>query len=170
MSKTAVKTKTFAEEGLEEIQSEATAIEANLPEVTVVEEDEFADESTLSQVGENFPVEVFYHFKTPKKAPKSAFYVMQAGDVVVGKYLRSFISGKFKNPTFVIKLKDTGMIIGYPSAGKLESKNSFTSRMSRVVEGATVKIIYKGMSEIKGGEWKGNEAHNIILFASAQKP
>lgn len=154
--------RSFAEEGLEAVNEEAPAAEAALPASgTPVGADE---EEELVQVGGLEPVEFFYRFNAPKKTPKNPYKVLTTGETIEGTFVRTFVSGKFKNGTHLIRLKETGKLVGFPGSGSIDKA------MSKVAEGARIKIRYDGMSEIKQGQWKGSNAHNATVLASKLKP
>lgn len=159
MSKTNTK-KSFAEEGLEAVQEVTTEAEANV----AVTADNTSDDGELQQVGGLEPVAYFYRFSAPKpgKAPKQPFKILEKGTTIEGRYERSFVSGKFKNPTYLIRLT-TGELVGVPSSGR------FNKSFSKIAEGSKVKITYNGMGTIKQGEWEGSDAHDFTVFASKLK-
>jgi hypothetical protein len=146
--------KSYAEEGLEEVQQEATTI--------AVSTENTPSDDTFHVVSGVEPVEFFYRTSAPKKPTKSPFKILEKGQVIEGVYEKSFTAGKFNNPTFLIRLAN-GNLIGLPSAGSL------TKAMNRVAEGAKVKITYEGMATIKGGQWAGSDAHNYSVLASKLK-
>ena len=160
MSNTKTK-RTFAEEGLEAVQEESVAAEETL---TAVSGDDTGEEEFV-QVGGLEPVTFFYRTSAPKagKTPKQPFKILEKGQTIIGVYERSFIAGKFKNPTFLIRL-NTGELVGLPGAGKL------TKAMDKLQEGSKVKITYGGMEVIKGGEWEGSDSHVYTVFGSKLKP
>jgi hypothetical protein len=152
-------TRTFAEEGLEEVQQEAANAPTETPTTynnTSGESDEFV------QVGGLEPVAFFYRTNAPKKPTKSPFKVIEKGQTIIGTYERSFISGKFGNPTFLVRLSDK-TLVGLPGAGSL------TKAMSKLAEGSKVKIVYNGMQPIKSGQWEGSDAHLFTVFGSKLK-
>lgn len=155
---TNTKTRSYAEEGLEEIQSDTAAAEAAVASNT----NNNSDDGELIQVGGLEPVAYFYRTSAPKKPTKSPFKVIEKGEVITGTYERSFTSGKFKNPTYIVRLAD-GSLIGLPSSGSLQKA------MSKLAEGSKVKITYEGMKPIKGGEWEGTDAHVFIVFGNKLK-
>jgi hypothetical protein len=167
MSKNEQAAKSFAEEGLEQITEDTAQAESMVPvNAAPVAE----DDGELVQIGGLEPVAYFCQFKPPKpgKTPKQPIRVLVKGDVIEGRLERSFITGKFKNPTYLIRLT-TGELVGFPSVGGKDSPRSFRSLMDKVAEGSKVKIIYEGMSPMKSGQYEGNDAHNITLFASKLK-
>lgn len=148
--------KSFAEEGLEGVQEIAVEAEA------LVAVDSGNDEEELVQVGGLEPLAYFFRFNAPKKPTKHAFKILESGTVITGIYERSFTVGKFKNPTYVIRL-NTGELVGLPSTGRLKKS------MDKLAEGSKVKITYSGMSPIKGGEYEGTDAHNFTVFGNKLK-
>ena len=159
MSKTNTN-KTFAEQGLEEVQAIATTPEEYINTSSPTgygEEDE-----PMTQVGGLEPVAFFYRTSAPKKPTKSPYKVLEVGQTILGRYERSFISGKFKNPTYLVR-NEEGQLIGLPGAGSLHKA------MAKLAEGSKVKITYNGMQPIKGGEWEGTEAHLFTVFGSKLK-
>ena len=154
MSKT--NAKTYAEQGLEDVNNETAAAEANIAISSEDSSDEFF------QVGGLEPVKYYYRTSAPKKPTKSPFKILEKGQTITGTYTRSFTSGKFKNATYLVRL-DNGDLIGLPGAGSL------TKAMSKLAEGSKVKITYQGTQEIKGGEWKGQDAHVFTVFGSKLK-
>ena len=156
MSKTAVKT--YAEQGLEEIQDETAAAEAFVNVATATTD----DEGEFQQVGGLEPVAYFFRFNAPKKPQKSPFKILEKGQTIVGTYERSFTGGKFKNSTYLIRLEN-GELIGLPSC------TAITRAMSKLAETSKVKITYTGAEVIKGGEWAGNEAHAFIVLGNKVK-
>jgi len=158
MSKTTNK-KSYAEEGLEEVINESTAAEAALNATATNDDD---NDGNFVQVSGLEPVAYFYRTSAPKKPTKSAYKILEKGQTIQGTYERSFISGKFKNATYLIRLAD-GTLVGLPSAGSL------TKAMARLAEGSKVKITYDGMQTIKGGEWEGQDAHVFTVFGNKPK-
>jgi hypothetical protein len=149
--------RSYAEEGLEEINETNGAAEANISSTaTGGTDDEF------QQVGGLEPVSYFYRTSAPKTKPKHPYKILEKGQTITGVYERNFITGKFKNPTYLIRLTD-GTLIGLPGAGSLKRA------MDKLSEGSKVKIQYDGMATIKGGEWAGNNAHNFTVFGSKLK-
>jgi len=149
--------KSFAEAGLEEVNNEAITAEAA---INVSDASNGDDE--FVQVGGLEPVAYFYRTSAPKKPTKSPFKVIEKGQTIIGTYERSFVSGKFKNNTYLVRLED-GTLVGLPGAGSL------TKAMGKLAEGSKVKITYDGMQTIKGGEWEGQDAHSFTVFGSKLK-
>lgn len=154
------KRKSYAEEGLEAVQQETGTAEALINTSSPTGYGEGEEE--LRQVGGVEPVAYFFRTSAPKKPTKSPFKIIEKGQTIEGTYERSFISGKFKNPTFIVRLND-GTLVGLPGAGSL------TKGMNKLAEGSKVKITYNGMETIKGGEWAGNDAHSFIVFGNKLK-
>lgn len=152
MSKT---NKSYAEQGLEDVQAGAAAAEefVNASANTGTSEEDF------QQVGGLEPVKFFYRFNAPKKATKSPFQIIEKGQTITGTYERNFIGGKFKNPTFLVRL-DNGDLIGLPGC------TAITRAMAKLAEGSKVKITYTGVDTIKGGEWEGNDAYSFIVLGN----
>lgn len=155
------KRKSYAEEGLEAVQQETGTAEAliNTSSPTGYGEGE---EGELQQVGGLEPVAFFFRTSAPKKTPKSPFKVLESGQVIEGTFERSFISGKYQNPTYIIRLTD-GTLAGLASTGSLKKG------MSKLAEGSKVKIVYNGMQVIKSGQWEGSDAHNFIVYGNKLK-
>lgn len=149
-------TRSYAEEGLEEVSNENAAAEAALVSTDTSIDGEFV------QVGGLEPVKYFYRTSAPKKPTKSPFKIIEKGQTITGKYERSFISGKFKNATYLVRL-DNGDLIGLPGAGSL------SKAMAKLAEGSKVKVTYQGMEAIKSGEWEGTDAHVFTVFGSKLK-
>ena len=152
------KARSFAEEGLEGVQNENNEAEALVP----VSGEAPAESEDLQQVGGLEPIAFFYRFSAPKKEPKNPYKVFGKGEVVTGRYERSFVSGKFNNPTYIIRLADNSLV-GLPGTGSLKRS------MDKLAEGSKVQITYQGMGTIKGGQWAGSDAHNFIVFGSKLK-
>lgn len=149
---------TYAEAGLEDIKQEAAEVEAGMVETSGGSD----SEDDLQQVGGLEPVDLFYRMKPPKTAPKNPFKVFEKGETITGVYERSFISGKYKRSTYIIRLVD-GRLIGLPGTGSL------ARGMDKLAEGSKVKIIYQGVGTIKGGEWAGNDAYNFVVYGNKLK-
>lgn len=153
----------FAEEGLEDIQSFAEEAEQYVPidsNADTGSEDEFV------QVGGNEPISFFFRFTAPKKPTKSEFKILEKGTTLEGVYERSFTGGKFNNTTYIVRLSSgehTGKLVGLPSAGQL------SKAMAKVAEGSDVRITYTGVSEIKNGKWAGSDSHTFVTLARKRK-
>lgn len=150
--------KSFAEEGLEDLTSDANELLSQVPPSSNLIE----DEGELQQVGGLEPVSLFYRLTPPKTPPKSPTQVISKGFELKGVYERSFISGKMKKPTFLIR-NGEGKLVGIGGAGSLEKS------LLKVAEGSRVHIIYDGTEIIKGGDWAGNSAHAFRVFAAKLK-
>lgn len=150
--------RSYAEQGLDDIQAETEAAEAALQTVNNDGEEE------LVQVGGQEPIAFFYRTSAPKKGSKSTapFKVLEKGQTISGTYERSFVSGKFKNATYVIRNTE-GQLVGLPGTGGLNRA------MGKLAEGSKVKITYQGMETIKGGEWAGNDAHAFVVLGNKLK-
>jgi hypothetical protein len=148
--------KSFAEQGLEDISNETAAAEQAVAYTEAPTEGEFV------QVGGLEPVKYFYRTSAPKKPTKSAYKIIEKGQTIEGTYERSFVGGKFKNPTYLVRLPN-GDLIGLPGAGSLYKA------MSKLAEGSKVKITYNGMEAIKSGEWEGTEAHVFTVLGNKLK-
>lgn len=159
MTKANTSRKSFAEEGLEEVGSVTAEAEANVAAGT----NDTGTEDELVAVGGNEPVAFYYHYKAPKKTPKNPFKIIEAGTTITGIYLRSFISGKFKNPTYLFRTEEG--IVGLPGCGYLNKSN----RMPSIAKGSRVKITYNGMKVIEGGEWEGSDSHTFSILAAKAK-
>lgn len=157
MSKTNT-AKSYAEQGLEEVQQETVAAEG------VVESSNLTstDSEDYQQVGGFEPVAFFYRTSAPKKTPKSPYKILEKDQTILGTYERSFESGKFKNNTYIIRLNDN-TLVGLPGTGSL------TKAMNKLGTGSKVKITYNGMEAIKGGEWAGQDAHSFTVFGNKLK-
>lgn len=151
--------KSYAEEGLEGVQEVAAEAEA----MAAISTEPSQDDGEFQQVGGLEPVAFFYRTSAPKKPTKSPFKILEKGQTIEGVYERSFTTGKYKNPTYLIRVASTGELVGLPGAGSL------SNAMDKLVEGSKVKITYGGMTTIKGGEWEGNEAHNYTVFGNKLK-
>lgn len=150
--------KSYAEEGLEGVQAEASAAEALLP----IDTGGGNDEGELQQIGGLEPVTFYYRTSAPKKPTKSSYRVISKGDTINGQYIKSFISGKYKNTTYLVR-QESGELVGLPNAGSLNKA------MAKLAEGSKVKITYNGMEAIKGGEWAGSDAHSFTVFGNKLK-
>lgn len=149
-------TKSYAEQGLEEITNETATAEAAIKTTTDTSDGEYF------QVGGLEPVKFYYRTSAPKKPTNSPFKILEKGQTITGTYDRSFTAGKFKNATYLVRLEN-GDLVGLPGAGSL------TKAMGKLAEGSKVKITYQGTQEIKGGEWKGQDAHVFTVFGSKLK-
>src|ERR1700678_1680162 len=129
--------KSYAEEGLEDVSSETTQATTNISNAAAGNDDD-----EFQQVGGLEPVAFYYRTSAPKKPGKSAFKIIEKGQTITGTYERAFTSGKYNNPTYLIRL-ETGELAGLGGAGSL------TKAMERLAEGSKVKITYEGMREIK---------------------
>lgn len=150
--------KSFAEEGLEDIQQYSEEAEANIP----AEASSGEDDGELVQVGGSEPVAFFYRTSAPKKTTKSPFKVITKGETILGRYERSFTGGKFNNTTYIVRTED-GKLVGLPGAGSLNKA------MAKLAEGSKVKVTYEGMQTIKNGQWEGSDAHVFTVFGSKLK-
>lgn len=158
MGKTNENRKSYAEEGLEDIQSESAAAEGAVgyTEASGDEEGEFV------QVGGLEPIKFFYRMNAPKKPSKHAYKILEKGATVTGTYERTFNNGKYKNNTFVIR-NNEGELVGLPGTGSL------TRSMDKLAIGSKVKITYNGVETIKSGEWAGNDAHAFTVLGNKLK-
>ena len=147
--------KSYAEAGLEDVQAEAANIPVDATEPVEQEED-------FQQVGGLEPIAFYYRLSAPKKQPKQPYKILEPGQTITGTYERSFTTGKFNNPTYVIRGED-GQLFALGSTGGL--KRAF----DKLAEGSKVKVTYQGMGTIKNGQWAGNESHNFIVFGSRLK-
>lgn len=155
--------KSYAEEGLEDIQQYSEEAEGLVAVDGTTNGD---DEGELQQIGGVEPVAFFYRTSAPKKATKSPFRVIVKGETIIGRYERSFTGGKFNNTTFLVRLSEgenAGKLIGLPGAGSL------TKSMSKLAEGSKVKVTYEGMRPIKNGQWEGTDAHVFTVFGNKLK-
>jgi hypothetical protein len=159
MAKVNNKVKTYAEEGLEEVTNEAAAAEAAIGAATAYSS---SDGEEFVQVGGSEPVKFFYRFQAPKKPTNSPYQILEKDTTLTGIYERSFAAGKYENLTYVIRL-DNGDLVGIPGTGSL------TKAMDKLATGSKVKITYKGMESIKGGQWAGSEAHSFIVLGNKLK-
>jgi hypothetical protein len=165
--------KSFAEEGLEETQKEAAEVEATMTNLTALSTDTVEEEDELVQIGGLEPIALFFRTKAPKKATTAPFKVLEKGDTISGTYERSFIAGKFNNPTHLIRMaKDAAPVAGTEVAGKLvgiAGTGSLNRAIDKLLAGSKVKIVYEGMSTIKNGKWEGQDAHNFTAFGNKLK-
>lgn len=151
-------TKSYAEEGLEEMLKDTSQAEANLESATTG-----LSTAELQQVGGLEPISFFYRTSAPKKPTSSPYKVLEKGQVITGTYEKSFNSGKFKTNTYIIRDDNDGKLVGLPGTGSL------SKAMDKLAEGSKVKITYKGMETIKGGEWAGQDAHVFLVFGNKFK-
>lgn len=152
------KNKSYAEAGLEEVSNETEAAEKALGPIN----SNTASEEEFVQVGGLEPIKYFYRFSAPKKPSKSPFKILEKGQTIEGTYERQFITGKYENATYVVRLQN-GDLVGLPGTG------SFTKSMDKLAEGSKVKITYKGLEAIKSGQWAGSEAHAFIVLGNKLK-
>ena len=157
MSKKSNAAKSFAAEGLEAVQNEIAQAEAELQAVAEGVE----PEGELVEVGGLEPVSFFYRYSAPKpgKTPKQAWKILEPNTTIEGVYERSFTTGKYKNPTFLIRT-NAGELVGLPGAGTLNK------RMEKLAEGSKVRITYTGMKTIEKGEWAGNDSHQFNVLGN----
>ncbi len=158
MSNKTNKGPSYAEQGLEAVNAEYNQAESAI----VAAGANGPGEDDFQQVGGSEPVAFFYRTSAPKKPTKSPFKVISKGETIEGTYERSFISGKFNNPTYIVRLAN-GTLVGLPGAGSLKKG------MEKLAEGSKVKVIYNGMSPIKTGQWEGTDAHNFTVFGTKLK-
>lgn len=161
--------RSYAEEGLEDLQAESNDNNLNVAPAASGEEE-------WVQTGGLKKIDRFYRFTEPKRNAKGQKVdkkgnvlanqgndvVMQEGDELIGTYESSFISGTYKKPTFLIR-EANGTLSGIGGAGALEKE------MLKHTYGTRVKIVYNGKAVIKDGPFKGNEAHTFLVFASRPK-
>ena len=148
--------KSYAEEGLEEVSSESSQAEVN---VGTTNKEPSGEEGEFQQVGGLEPVAFYYRTSAPKKPTKSAYRIIENGQTITGTYERQFTSGKYGNPTYLIRL-DSGELSGLSGTGSLNKA------MERLAEGSKVKITYNGMKTIAGGKWEGNDAHTFTVLGN----
>jgi hypothetical protein len=153
------KVKSFAEEGLEEIQKEVSEAPQELVAVDYNAAEEVGE---MRQVGGLEPVAFFYRTSAPKKATNTPFEILEKGTTITGIYERSFVSGKFSNPTYLLRLEN-GRLAGLAGSGSLNHA------MGRLLEGSKVKITYNGMSPAKSGQWAGSDCHNFTVLGNKLK-
>src|SRR6185312_7399150 len=164
MAKTSTTTKSYAEEGLEDIQQYSAEAEENVgsTETAPTNEDEFF------QVGGVEPVEFFYRLNAPKKPTTSPWKILEKGKTITGTYERSFVNkaSKFNKGgsriTYLVRGED-GKLFGLPNAGSLDKG------MAQLAEGSKVKITYQGMAPMKAGEFAGTDAHTFIVLGNKRK-
>jgi hypothetical protein len=154
-NQTAVR-KSYAEEGLEDVQNEFNAAETALQETN-----NGTNEEEFVQVGGLEPVAFYYRTSAPKKPTKSAFKIINKGQTINGTYERAFKGGKFNNTTYLIR--ENGQLVGLPGAAGL------SRAMDKLEIGSKVQITYNGMEEIKSGEWAGRDAHTFIVRGNKLK-
>lgn len=154
------KNTSYAEEGLEAVNADAAAAEAAIAPAQADAAAE--DNGELQQVNGLEPIAFYYRTSAPKKPTKAPFKILEKGSTIEGVYEKAFVSGKFKNPTYIIRNTE-GVRVGISGAGSLRRA------MDKLAEGSKVKITYGGMSTIKNGEWAGSDAHNFLVFGSKFK-
>src|ERR1700731_5031884 len=102
--------KTYAEAGLEETNQYSAEAEASIAPAngnTNQEQGEFV------QVAGTEPVAYYFRHTAPKKTPKNPFKILEKGQTLQGVYVRSYSTGKFNNPTHLVRLS-TGELVGVP--------------------------------------------------------
>lgn len=154
-------TKSFAEQGLEEVQAGAAEAEQFVDASDASGDNNSEDD--FQQVGGLEPVAFYYRTSAPKKGNKSPFKIIEAGQTITGTYEKSFTGGKFDNTTFLIRT-EAGELAGLPSC------SSITRAFDKLVQGSKVKVTYNGMQTIKGGQWEGQDAHDYTVFGNKLKP
>lgn len=122
-----------------------------------------ADTSNLKPVGGGTlePITKYYQFNavSPKAGPNAA--QMQEGASIQGTYEGSFTTKKFG--TLMFKIRTADGLVAVTSTGQLKQ------RMSKVADGAEVKITYRGKEKIERGAMAGKQAHAFNVAASELK-
>lgn len=167
-SKTTTVTKTFAEEGLEEIQENSNEAETNLTDVIAqVGEGEWEDLSALE------PVAFYYRTTTPRKVTSSSkpFKILESGQSFTGVYTHKHVGGKYNSPTYFIRLTEgdnVGKLVGisgyYKGGDPTKPSGSLAKQMEKREAGTVeVNVLFSGMREMKGGDFEGTEAATFIV-------
>ena|ERR1700677_1078293 len=132
------KVKSYAEEGLESIQANATA-----------------DWKKVGGSGELEPIALYYRTSAPKKPGSTAIKVLSKGDTIIGTYEGSFTAenSKYKTPTHKVRVDGKLHAFG----GSTLLNNGF----KEATIGKGVKIVYGGTAPNKRG---GNDTQLFSVF------
>lgn len=120
------------------------------------------DASNLKPVGGGSLEEIatFVQFTTPKAGATKARQ-LNKDESVQGTYEGSFTTKKFNTKYY--KIREAGNLVAVQGTGQLNKL------MDKVVEGAEVKITYRGKEKIAKGAMAGKDAHSFFVAASEQK-
>lgn len=175
-NKTNTARKSYAEQGLEDVAVEmntalaaveATAVNTTSSDLTITGEEEWTQSGGLSKIDR------YVRFTEPKKNAQGQYldkfgkvkddqtpqHQLQDDEVLTGVYEKSFTSGSYKKPTFLIR-EINGSLSAIGGAGSLEKE------MAKYSPPVKVRIIYDGKTEIKDGKFKGNLAHAVRVFVA----
>lgn len=95
----------------------------------------------------------------PNATPLAA--KLNVGDEILGVYAGNFVTKKFNTTYYKVRTQDG--LVAVPGSGQLNKL------MSKVAEGAEVKISYKGKETIEKGPMAGKQAHSFFVAASELK-
>jgi hypothetical protein len=167
MSKTSTKTKSYAEEGLEDIQQYTTEAEENLTDVTA---NTGSGDDEMRVVSGIEPIAGYYQLKTPKKAGKTPVHIFQKGQTMKGTFEKTLErevsfkeastgrTKKFISKTYLVRHDDDGKLYGYSCGGL---GNGF----EKLEQTSKVHVTYNGQQEGKDG----NLYENFIILGNKRK-
>lgn len=151
--------KSFAEEGLEDIQQYSEEAETNIDTALGAAPEEEGEMQVVSGVE---PIAAYYQLKTPTKPGKSVVKIYEKGVTLKGTYARtlerevSHKGRKFTSYTFLVRLDD-GKIYGLTGGGLGGYRKDGTPRGFMALEnGSKVHVTYTGQTEGKDGEMYDN--------------
>lgn len=150
--------KTFAEEGLEDVQKELPEIEDTTVAAPAAATDEW-NEDNLQAVSGGEQIAAYYQLKTPTKVGKTAVLIFQKGVSIKGTYLRTISreaksrdGRRFTSYTFLVKSKEDNKVYGLsgPGLGGTMKDGSFRG-FNKLENGSRVSVTYQGQREGKDG-------------------
>jgi hypothetical protein len=167
MAKTNVN-KTYAEEGLEDIQQYTAEAEENI--TSAPETGNTAGEDDMRVVSGVEPIVGYYQLKTPKKIGKTPVHIFQKGQTMKGTFEKTLErevsfkeastgrSKKFISKTYLVRHDSDGKLYGYSCGGL---GNGF----EKLELGSKVHVTYNGQQEGKDG----NLYENFIILGNKRK-
>ncbi len=171
MGKQATATKSFAEQGLEDVQGEVnnTSVISSIPKEVETEEE------YLHNVGGLEPVEAFYQTKPPKNPGKTPILLFQEDEVMNGiferiweKEMKTAEGRRFTSYTYLVRLNKDKKLYGFsgPGLGRIDAKRGNTGFQAlEPGHDSKVQVIYTGSNVGKDG----NTYENFIIRGSKPK-
>lgn len=89
-----------------------------------------------------------------------------------GVFIESYTGGKFNTTNHKFKALaslslESGISISEGDMVIINGVGSLNNQLAEVIQGETVRIEYRGQSEMKNGKFKGTLAHNVEVFTDA---
>lgn len=101
-----------------------------------------------------------YYSLSPRKNPSAVARTLESGGSIRGVY-----AGKYTDATYnktIYKVRTEEGLVALNSATQLDNL------MTKVPEGAEVKITYNGKNTIKSGKYAGKQAHSFSVASDRQ--